>query len=267
MPDPWEYPWYAAWDLAFHCVALAHLDAEFAKRQLDPPVPGVVHAPERPAPRLRVEFQRREPSGARLGRAAGLRDRCKAEASGATALGPRVPRARSSTSSCSTSPGGSTARTRRATTSSKGVSSGSTTSASSTARSRSRRRARLEQSDGTAWMAMYCLNLLEMALESSRPTTRSTRMSPPSSSSTSSTSPPPWRARGCWDDEDGWFYDVVGSETGAAAAGQGALDRRRGRPVCRHRTGSRGPYPFPGLCTQDELVLETSPSTPAMSPT
>ena len=34
MPDPWEYPWYAAWDLAFHCVALAHLDAEFAKRQL-----------------------------------------------------------------------------------------------------------------------------------------------------------------------------------------------------------------------------------------
>ena len=34
MPDPWEYPWYASWDLAFHCVPLAHLDAEFAKRQL-----------------------------------------------------------------------------------------------------------------------------------------------------------------------------------------------------------------------------------------
>ena len=34
MPDPWEYPWYASWDLAFHCVALAHLDADFAKRQL-----------------------------------------------------------------------------------------------------------------------------------------------------------------------------------------------------------------------------------------
>ncbi len=34
MPDPWEYPWYAAWDLAFHCVALAHLDPEFAKSQL-----------------------------------------------------------------------------------------------------------------------------------------------------------------------------------------------------------------------------------------
>jgi hypothetical protein len=34
MPDKWEYPWYAAWDLAFHCISLALVDAEFAKRQL-----------------------------------------------------------------------------------------------------------------------------------------------------------------------------------------------------------------------------------------
>src|SRR4030095_14996542 len=34
MPDKWEYPWYAAWDLAFHCVALALVDSEFAKDQL-----------------------------------------------------------------------------------------------------------------------------------------------------------------------------------------------------------------------------------------
>ena len=34
MPDKWEYPWYAAWDLAFHCVPLAHVDPEFAKAQL-----------------------------------------------------------------------------------------------------------------------------------------------------------------------------------------------------------------------------------------
>jgi Glycosyl hydrolase family 63 C-terminal domain len=34
MPDKWEYPWYAAWDLAFHCVALAVVDSEFAKEQL-----------------------------------------------------------------------------------------------------------------------------------------------------------------------------------------------------------------------------------------
>ncbi|HET6764797.1 MAG TPA: hypothetical protein VFH27_14025 [Longimicrobiaceae bacterium] len=34
MPDKWEYPWYAAWDLAFHCIPLAMVDAEFAKDQL-----------------------------------------------------------------------------------------------------------------------------------------------------------------------------------------------------------------------------------------
>lgn len=34
MPDTWEYPWYAAWDLAFHCVPLALVDPEFAKRQV-----------------------------------------------------------------------------------------------------------------------------------------------------------------------------------------------------------------------------------------
>jgi len=34
MPDKWEYPWYAAWDLAFHCIPLSLVDADFAKRQL-----------------------------------------------------------------------------------------------------------------------------------------------------------------------------------------------------------------------------------------
>jgi len=34
MPDKWEYPWYATWDLAFHCVAFARLDPDFAKQQL-----------------------------------------------------------------------------------------------------------------------------------------------------------------------------------------------------------------------------------------
>ncbi len=35
MPDKWEYPWFAAWDLAFHCIPLARVDADFAKRQLE----------------------------------------------------------------------------------------------------------------------------------------------------------------------------------------------------------------------------------------
>ena len=34
MPDKWEYPWFAAWDLAFHCVAMARIDPDFAKQQV-----------------------------------------------------------------------------------------------------------------------------------------------------------------------------------------------------------------------------------------
>jgi hypothetical protein len=34
MPDKWEYPWFAAWDLGFHMIPLAHIDPEFAKEQL-----------------------------------------------------------------------------------------------------------------------------------------------------------------------------------------------------------------------------------------
>ncbi|MCB1118671.1 MAG: glucosidase [Chlamydiia bacterium] len=34
MPDTWEYPWYASWDLAFHCIPLSLIDPDFAKRQL-----------------------------------------------------------------------------------------------------------------------------------------------------------------------------------------------------------------------------------------
>ena len=34
MPDKWEYPWFAAWDLAFHAITLAHVDPSFAKYQL-----------------------------------------------------------------------------------------------------------------------------------------------------------------------------------------------------------------------------------------
>ncbi len=34
MPDKWEYPWYATWDLAFHCIPLALIDPQFAKQQL-----------------------------------------------------------------------------------------------------------------------------------------------------------------------------------------------------------------------------------------
>ena len=35
MPDKWEYPWFAAWDLAFHCAPLSLVDVDFAKHQVE----------------------------------------------------------------------------------------------------------------------------------------------------------------------------------------------------------------------------------------
>ena len=67
MPDKWEYPWYAAWDLAFHAIALSTVDVDFAKEQLDLMLAGVLPAPERADSGLRVELQRRQSAGTRLG--------------------------------------------------------------------------------------------------------------------------------------------------------------------------------------------------------
>ena len=52
MPDKWEYPWYAAWDLAFHCIPLALVDPTFAKEQLMLHAARMVHASQRSDSRL-----------------------------------------------------------------------------------------------------------------------------------------------------------------------------------------------------------------------
>ena len=75
MPDPWEYPWFAAWDLAFHAIPWAHLDPAFAKYQLHGAAAGVVPAPQRRPAGVRVELRRRQPAGARAGGDPGVRHR------------------------------------------------------------------------------------------------------------------------------------------------------------------------------------------------
>ena len=72
MPDKWEYPWYAAWDLAFHTMALSMVDVDFAKEQLILVLKEVYLHPSGQVPGLRVEFQRRESPCARLGHAVSL---------------------------------------------------------------------------------------------------------------------------------------------------------------------------------------------------
>ena len=65
MPDPWEYPWFAAWDLAFHAITLAHVDPTFAKYQLLLLCREWFQHPDGALARLRVVVRRREPAGPR----------------------------------------------------------------------------------------------------------------------------------------------------------------------------------------------------------
>ena len=163
MPDKWEYPWYAAWDLAFHCVALALVDPDFAKEQLML-IARVVSAPQRPAAGLRVGIRRRQSSRACLGGLARLQDREKRR--------------------------GGSARPRF---SGEGLSQAAAqfhlVGESQGCRGQERFQGgflgldnigvfdrsaplptggHIEQSDGTSWMGMYCLNMLAIAMELAR---------------------------------------------------------------------------------------------------
>src|SRR5512139_1148058 len=56
MPDKWEYPWYAAWDLAFHAIALSVVDPEYAKKQLDLMLTGLYLHPSGQMPAYEWNF-------------------------------------------------------------------------------------------------------------------------------------------------------------------------------------------------------------------
>ena len=69
MPDKWEYPWFAAWDLAFHCVAAGAGRSGVRQGAALAAAVRAVPAPQRPDPGLRVGVLRPQPAGARVGRA------------------------------------------------------------------------------------------------------------------------------------------------------------------------------------------------------
>ncbi len=90
MPDKWEFPWFASWDLGFHCATLAHVDPSVRQGTDPADAAGVVHAPERADPRLRVGFRGRESAHPVTGGEMGLRHRAPSHGR----RGPRVPRTR-----------------------------------------------------------------------------------------------------------------------------------------------------------------------------
>ena len=161
MPDKWEYPWYAAWDLAFHCVPLALVDSEFAKEQLMLLLREWYMHPNGQIPAYEWALRRRESAGARLGGVARLQDREEAHAARATAqFLERVFHKlllnftwwvnRKDAEGINVFQGGFLGLDNI------GVFDRSAPLPTG---------GHLEQSDGTSWMAMYTLNLLAIALE------------------------------------------------------------------------------------------------------
>jgi hypothetical protein len=67
MPDKWEYPWYAAWDLAFHTIALSVVDPDFARQQLDLMLREIYLHPSGQIPAYEWNFGDVNPPRSRLG--------------------------------------------------------------------------------------------------------------------------------------------------------------------------------------------------------
>ena len=94
MPDKWEYPWYASWDLAFHAAAFALIDPDFAKRQLLLLVKDRYQHPNGQIARLRVGARRRQSAGACVGRhGACTKSTARSPARRSRLSGTRVPQA------------------------------------------------------------------------------------------------------------------------------------------------------------------------------
>ena len=156
MPDPWEYPWFAAWDLAFHCVTLAHIDPEFAKAQLVLLLREWYMHPNGQIPAYEWNFSDVNPP---VHAWAALR---VFEIDGGTDFdvpGPDLPQAADQLHLVGRQQG-----PRAGTTCSRAGSWAWTTSRRWTGRRCRRPSAILEQADSTAWMAMYALDLLDIAL-------------------------------------------------------------------------------------------------------
>jgi hypothetical protein len=83
MPDKWEYPWYAAWDLAFHTITLSLVDFDFAKDQLLLMLQNLYSHPNGQIPAYEWNFGDVNPPGPCLGDSLSLSDRVR--------VGPRRP--------------------------------------------------------------------------------------------------------------------------------------------------------------------------------
>jgi len=214
MPDSWEYPWYASWDLAFHAVALAHLDPEYAKSQLVLLCREWYMHPNGQLPAYEWDFgDVNPPVQAWAAMAVWRVDSQRRAARGLAPDNDFLERVFHKLLI------NFTWWVNRKDQEGNNVFEGGFLGLDNIGlfdRSRPLPVAGvLEQSDGTAWMAMYCISLLEMALRlaDSDPTYEDVAIKFYEHFAYIAYA---MHSRGLWDVEDGFFYDVIRFADGTA---------------------------------------------------
>ena len=212
MPDKWEYPWFAAWDLAFQTIALAVVDVDFAKQQLDLLLQGFYLHPTGQIPAYEWNFSDVNPPVHawatiflyRTEQAMGRTDRAfLARAFTKLSLNFTWWTNRKDRFGKNIYEGGFLGLDNI------GVFDRSAPLPTG---------GYLEQADGTAWMALYCQNMLEIGVELAERDPAYEDMATKFSEQFL------WIARainntgpdGMWDEEDGFYYDVLRLPDGSA---------------------------------------------------
>ena len=223
MPDKWEYPWYAAWDLAFHCVPLALVDPDFAKEQLMLLLREWYMHPNGQIPAYEWAFGDVNPPVHAWAAWRVYKIEKKRRGEGDRAFLERVFHKlllnftwwvnRKDAEGKNIFQGGFLGLDNI------GVFDRSAPLPTG---------GHIEQSDGTSWMAMYCLNMLAIALELAQ--------EDPAYEDVASKfwehflyiaarDEPSWAttSMALWDEEDGFFYDVLHLPDGRSSSDEGAL--------------------------------------------
>ena len=280
MPDKWEYPWYAAWDLAFHVLALTLVDPDFGKQQLE----------------LMLRERYMHPNGQIPAYEWNFGDVNPPVHAWATIFTYRLEKAQQGEGDLEWLKScfqklllNFTWWVNRKDRSGRNVFEGGFLGLDNIGvfdRSAPLPTGGyLEQADGTAWMALFCQNMLEIAVELA--------MTDPDYADMAlkfvehflwiaSSMVARWASdTGMWDEEDGFFYDVLRLPDGRAAAAQGPLDGRPAAAVRGHgrsrascwrstRSSASGFARFlearPELCAVDPRPARSPASRAAGSP-
>lgn len=212
MPDKWEYPWYASWDLPFHCIPLASLDINFAKKQMVLLLREWYMNPYGQLPAYEWNFSDVNPPVHAWACMEIYRIDKKKTGIGDTLFLERVFQKllinftwwvnRKDKLNNNVFEGGFLGLDNIGIFDRNDVPGGGT----------------LEQADGTAWMGMFCLNMLDMALELAQTNKAyedtATKFFEHFTYIAASINQIRENIKGSWDEEEGFFYDVLNMPDG-----------------------------------------------------